>query len=43
VEYFKYLGSLIINNARCASEIKSITAMADRSFKKKNLFTTTLD
>lgn len=39
VQYFSPLGSLTINNARCTSEIKSITVMADTTLnKKKNLF-----
>jgi len=38
------LGSLIINNAICTNEIKSIIAMAEATFNnKKTLFTTTLD
>ena len=35
VEYFNYLCSLIINNARCTSEIKSITAMSEAAINKK--------
>jgi hypothetical protein len=35
---------MIINNARCTSEIKSIIAMAEATFnKKKTVFTITLD
>jgi len=43
VEYFKYLGSMITNDARCTCEIKSKIAMAKDAFnkkkKKKTLFT----
>ena len=41
---FKYLGSMLTNDGRCACEIKSTIAMAKVAFKKKkNLFTSTLD
>ena len=44
VECFKYLGSMLTNDGRCACEIKSTIAMAKVAFKKKkNLFTSTLD
>jgi hypothetical protein len=44
VEYFNYLGSMLTNDARCAHEIKSRTAMAKAAFnKKKTLFTSKLD
>jgi hypothetical protein len=44
VEYFNYLGSMITNDARCTSEIKSKIAMAKAAFnKKKTLFTSKLD
>ena len=44
VEYFKYLGSTIMNDARCTREIKSRTAMAKAAFnKKKALFTSKLE
>ena len=40
VKYFKYLGSMITNDARCTCEIKSKIAMAKDAFnKKKTLFT----
>jgi hypothetical protein len=40
VGYFNYLGSMITNDARCTSEIKSRIVMAKLAFnKKKNLFT----
>jgi hypothetical protein len=38
VEYFKYLGSLIANDARCTLEIKARTVMAKSAFNKKKLF-----
>jgi len=44
VEYFNYLGSMIMNDARCMLEIKSRIAMAKAAFSKKNnLFTCKLD
>jgi hypothetical protein len=44
VEYLKYLGSMITNDARCTHEIKSRIAMAKAAFnKKKTLFTSKLD
>ena len=40
VKYFNYLGSMIINDARCTREIKSRIAMAKTAFnRKKTLFT----
>jgi hypothetical protein len=43
VEYFNYLGSMITNDARCTTEIKSRFTMAKAAFnKKKNLFTSKL-
>jgi hypothetical protein len=39
VEYFNCLGSMITNNAGCASEIISRIAMATAAFNKKTLFT----
>jgi hypothetical protein len=43
VEYFKYLGSIITNDARCRGEIISRIAMGDAAFSKKILFTRKLD
>jgi hypothetical protein len=43
VEYFKHLGSVIINYAICTSEIKSKVAMEKAAFNKKTLFTSKLD
>jgi hypothetical protein len=44
VEYFKYLGSMLTNDARCTCEIKSRIAMAKAAFNKKRvIFTSTLD
>jgi hypothetical protein len=44
VEYFKYLGSMITNDARCTWEIKSRIITAKAAFsKKQNLFTSKLD
>jgi hypothetical protein len=43
VEYFKYLGSMITNDARCTREIKYRIAMAKAAFNKKTLFTSKLD
>jgi hypothetical protein len=36
VEYLKYLGSMITNDARRAHEIKSRTAMTTAAFNRKN-------
>jgi len=35
VECFKYLGSILTNDGRCTSEIKSRIAMAKAAFSKK--------
>jgi len=43
VGYFKYLGSIITNNARCTCEIKSRIVMAKTEFNKKTLFTSKLN
>ena len=44
VECFKYLGSMLTNDGRCAREIKSRIAMAKAAFnKKKTHFTNKLD
>jgi hypothetical protein len=43
VKYLIYLGSIVTNDARCASEIKSWMAMAKAAFNKKALFTSKLD
>ena len=44
VESFKYLGSILTNDARCTCEIKCRIAMAKAAFNKKRaLFTSTLD
>jgi len=44
VECFKYLGSMLTNDARCTREIKSRIAMAKAAFsKKKTLFTSKLE
>jgi hypothetical protein len=44
VKCFKYLGSIMINDARCTREIKSRIATAKEALKKKrNLFTRKLD
>ncbi|PNF31814.1 hypothetical protein B7P43_G09328 [Cryptotermes secundus] len=44
VKCFKYLGSLLTDDGRCTSEIKSRIAMAKAAFsKKKNHFTSKLD
>jgi DNA-directed RNA polymerase specialized sigma54-like protein len=37
VEYFNYLGSMITNDARCTSEIKSRIAMVKAAFNKKKI------
>jgi hypothetical protein len=43
VEYFNYFGSMIIDDARRTSEIKSMIAMANAAFnRKKTLFTSKL-
>jgi hypothetical protein len=43
VEYFKYLGSVITNDARGTCEIKSRIAMAKAAFNnKKAVFTSKL-
>ena len=38
MKYFKYLGSVITNVARCTREIKSRIAMAKAAFNKKKGF-----
>jgi len=38
VEYFKYLGSLITNDARCILKIKARIVLAKSTFNKKKLF-----
>jgi hypothetical protein len=44
VESFKYVGSILTNDGRCACEIKCRIAMAKAAFNKKRaLFTSTLD
>jgi len=44
LECFKYLGSVLTNDGRCTSEIKSRIAMAKAAVnKKRTLFTSTLD
>ena len=44
VEYFNYLGVMITNDARCASEIKSRIVMAKAAFnREKTVFTGKLD
>jgi len=44
VESFKYLGSILTNDGRCACVIKCRIAMAKAAFKKKRaLLTNTLD
>ena len=44
VECFKYLGSMLTNDGRCACEIKSRIAMAKAAFsKKETLFASKLD
>jgi hypothetical protein len=44
VKSFKYLGSVLTNDGRCAYEIKCKIAMAKAAFnKKRTLFTSTLD
>jgi hypothetical protein len=39
VEYLKYLGSMITNDARCTQEIKSTIGMAKAAFNKKTFST----
>jgi hypothetical protein len=43
VEYFKYLGSVKTNDARCSREIKYRIATAKAAFNKKTLFARKLD
>jgi hypothetical protein len=44
VKCFRYLGSMLTDDGRCACEIKSRIAMAKAAFnKEKNLFTSKLD
>jgi hypothetical protein len=44
MEYFKCLGSMITNDARCTHEIKSTISMAYKTFNKtKTLLTSGLD
>jgi hypothetical protein len=43
VKYLEYLGSTIINDARCTCEIKSRIAMAVAAFNKKKLFASKFD
>jgi hypothetical protein len=44
VEFFKCLGSILINDGKCTCEIKSRIAMAKAEFNKKRaLFTSTLE
>jgi hypothetical protein len=44
VEYFKYLGSMTTNDARCTCKIKSRTVMAKEALnKKKTLLTSKMD
>ena len=44
VESFKYLGSILTDDARCTCEIKCRIAMAKAALnKKRTLFTSTLD
>jgi hypothetical protein len=38
VEYFKYLGGLITDDARCTLEIKAKIVLAKLAFNKKKLF-----
>ena len=40
---FKYLGSMLPDDGRCTSEIKSRISMAKAAYNKKNLFTSKLD
>jgi len=44
VEYFKYFGSMITNDARCKLEVKSWVVIAKAAFhEKKTLFRSKLD
>jgi hypothetical protein len=43
VEYFKYLGKTITNDARCTREINFSTVMVKVAFSKKTLCTSKLD
>jgi len=44
MEYFSYLGSRIIRDAKCTCEVTSKIAMAKEAFNKnKTLFTSKLD
>jgi hypothetical protein len=43
VEYFKSLGSLVTNVARCTHKMETRTAMAKAAFNKETLFTSKLD
>ena len=43
VEYFNCLGSILTNDARYTSEIKSRTAMASADFNREALVTSKLD
>ena len=43
VEYFKYVGSLITNDAKCLREIKSRIDMAKAAANKRRFFTNKLD
>jgi hypothetical protein len=44
VESFKYLGSMLTNDARCTCEIKSRIAVANAAFNKKRaLFTSKMN
>jgi hypothetical protein len=44
VEYFRYFGSVITNDARCTRAIKSRVAVAKSTFnEEKNLFSSKLD
>jgi len=44
VKYLEYMGSMIVNDARCACEFKSRIAVAVAAFnKKKKLLTSKLD
>jgi hypothetical protein len=44
VEYFKYLGSMAKNDAKCIRNIKPRTGMAEETLnKQKTLFTSKMD